>query len=68
MMRRHVRGTGLPSKLTQEDDKDDLYNLTEGLYELDGQEPGVRRFGIGFMSESVLEGHCRDFSITKVSV
>lgn len=41
----------------------DLNDLTEGIQELERLSNGVRRFQIGFDDESLLEIHCKNFSM-----
>jgi hypothetical protein len=45
----------------------DLNNLTEGVQELETLVQGVRRFQIGFADESLVEIHCRNFSMEPLS-
>lgn len=49
------------------DDLRDLSNLTEGIKEFGRQSGGARRFEVGFADDSVMEIHCREFSMVPVN-
>jgi hypothetical protein len=50
-----------------EQDWVDINNLTDGIEEVANGNPGIRVFRVGFVDESVLEIHCRSFSMTPIS-
>lgn len=51
-----------------EDGFRDLSNLTEGISELTGEEPGLRGFEIGFADGTVVKIWCKQFSMVEVDV